>query len=639
MYFSVKSLSAALVALTTIVAAVPTEKRATCTNPVTYVEWRSLPQEQRNSFHNAVKCLRTKPGVNGRTAFDSYPSVHDNVFSNVHYVANFLPWHRWFLHLRRLDLIDCGYTGPTPYWDWTIDSGKLATSNIWDPNTGFGGNGNTRTSAHCVENGPYANFQLSYPNRHCLARRFNNGNLRSSMIGNMQGSLYSQSAVNTLMTRTDYINFSNDIEEGLHDVIHNVIAGDMAAAFSPNDALFFLHHQQIDRLWAQWQGRNAGRLQDYRGNTVQGQSPTDGRRFPLAKLTDTLPTRGMRGLPDVTVADVMDTMSDKLCYVYDKSTLNMRFFALLVPLVGAVLAASPCERDVQCTNPKVRVEWRSLSQDQRNEYHKAIKCLQNKPSGVDGQSMYDRFSKNHVDMFGGIHYVAAFLAWHRYYSHARAGALEDCGYKGPTPYWDWTKDVNNMAKSEIFDPIKGFGGNGKGRQMCVQNGPYSTQSNFTLTWPQERCLQRSFSMQSSSGSWWRPASGPSTRHSQTQITAINKNKNFIGFSSALEEGPHDSVHNEINNDMAASFSPVDPLFFLHHNNVDRLWALWQGRDQQRLNDYAGNTVQGQSDTDASRYPLATLDDTIDVGIQGFPPVKVRDLMDTQGSLLCYKYDN
>ncbi|KAF8710644.1 Common central domain of tyrosinase, partial [Rhizoctonia solani] len=303
MYLSVKSLAAALVAFAAATTAAPLEKRATCASPVTYVEWRSLPQAQRNSFHNAVKCLRTK---------------------GVHYVANFLPWHRWFLHLRRLDLADCGYTGPVPYWDWTIDSGKLATSDIWDPVSGFGGNGNSRT--RCVENGPYASpgFQLTYPSRHCLARRFNNGNIRDSRIGNMQGSLYSQNAVDTLMRRTDYINFSNDIEEGVHDIIHNVIAGDMAAAFSPNDALFFLHHQNIDRLWAKWQGRDAARLQDYRGNTVQGQAATDGTRYPLAKLTDKLPTQRIRGLPDITVAEVMDTMSDKLCYVVSEVLLPVR---------------------------------------------------------------------------------------------------------------------------------------------------------------------------------------------------------------------------------------------------------------------------------------------------------------------------
>lgn len=145
----------------------------------------------------------------------------------------------------------------------------------------------------------------------------------------MQGSLYSQSAVNTVMSNTDYLNFSNDVEEGPHDIIHNVIAGDMAAAFSPNDALFFLHHQQIDRLWAQWQGRNATRLQDYAGNTVQGQGPTDGSRFPLAKLTDKLPMQGIRGMADITVAEVMDTMSDKLCYVVSMLAINVSLLRLI----------------------------------------------------------------------------------------------------------------------------------------------------------------------------------------------------------------------------------------------------------------------------------------------------------------------
>ncbi|CUA75141.1 Hemocyanin G-type, units Oda to Odg [Enteroctopus dofleini] [Rhizoctonia solani] len=318
----------------------------------------------------------------------------------------------------------------------------------------------------------------------------------------------------------------------------------------------------------------------------------------------------------------------------------MKLFSALLPF-AAVVMADFSKRQQQCASIEVRVEWRSLTQPQRDSYHAAVKCLQTKPGGVvDGQSLFDRFAKNHVDMFDGIHYVAAFLAWHRYFSFARSRVMKDCGYDGPTPYWDWTKNVDNMAQSEIFDPIKGFGGNGSGSQNCVQNGPYSPQSNFTLTWPEKRCLKRNFNMGSSRGSWWRPASGPSTRHSQSVINGINNdNSKFVDFSPALEDGPHDSVHNEINSDMAANFSPDDPLFFMHHDNVDRLWALWQGRNQTRLGDYSGNTVQGQSPTDGSRYPLATLNDTIDIGMNGFAPVKVINLMDTQGSLLCYKYDN
>ena len=33
--------------------------------------------------------------------------------------------------------------------------------------------------------------------------------------------------------------------------------------------------------------------------------------------------------------------------------------------------------------------------------------------------------------------------------------------------------------------------------------------------------------------------------------------------------------------MVNSANPNDPMFFLHHNNVDRIWAMWQ--DNNRLN--------------------------------------------------------
>lgn len=89
--------------------------------------------------------------------------------------------------------------------------------------------------------------QLSYPNRHCLARRFNNGNVRNGVLGTMQGAQYSTSIVQGLLTRPNYLSFSNDVEEGPHDAIHNVIAGDMAAAFSPNDAM--VCHKFYSRLF------------------------------------------------------------------------------------------------------------------------------------------------------------------------------------------------------------------------------------------------------------------------------------------------------------------------------------------------------------------------------------------------------
>jgi tyrosinase len=69
-------------------------------------------------------------------------------------------------------------------------------------------------------------------------------------------------------------------------------------------------------------------------------------------------------------------------------------------------------------------------------------------------------------------------------------------------------------------------------------------------------------------------------------TAPSKTTTF----STLEGMPHNKVHNYIGGygahdapwgNMTNNLSPVDPIFFLHHSNMDRLWDVWT-RKQKRL---------------------------------------------------------
>ncbi|HYD95474.1 MAG TPA: tyrosinase family protein [Noviherbaspirillum sp.] len=46
------------------------------------------------------------------------------------------------------------------------------------------------------------------------------------------------------------------------------------------------------------------------------------------------------------------------------------------------------------------------------------------------------------------------------------------------------------------------------------------------------------------------------------------------FEVSMENAPHNPVHNIIGNVMADMQSPTDPIFWLHHANVDRLWTAW-----------------------------------------------------------------
>lgn len=52
---------------------------------------------------------------------------------------------------------------------------------------------------------------------------------------------------------------------------------------------------------------------------------------------------------------------------------------------------------------------------------------------------------------------------------------------------------------------------------------------------------------------------------------------WIGISSDTPPLIHNRVHMWVGGSMTPGTSPNDPVFFLHHCNIDRLWALWQFR--------------------------------------------------------------
>jgi tyrosinase len=56
-----------------------------------------------------------------------------------------------------------------------------------------------------------------------------------------------------------------------------------------------------------------------------------------------------------------------------------------------------------------------------------------------------------------------------------------------------------------------------------------------------------------------------------------------GAASLLEATPHDNVHVWISGNMQTFMSPLDPIFWLHHCNIDRLWAEWNAPPRNHPN--------------------------------------------------------
>ncbi len=63
----------------------------------------------------------------------------------------------------------------------------------------------------------------------------------------------------------------------------------------------------------------------------------------------------------------------------------------------------------------------------------------------------------------------------------------------------------------------------------------------------------------------------------------------------LEGGPHNHIHNFVGGTMGGFLSPLDPIFWLHHNFIDYLWFDWNSRGNANSNDpaYQNFMISGQ----------------------------------------------
>lgn len=83
--------------------------------------------------------------------------------------------------------------------------------------------------------------------------------------------------------------------------------------------------------------------------------------------------------------------------------------------------------------------------------------------------------------------------------------------------------------------------------------------------------------------------------------------------------------------MTPPHSPNDPLFFLHHAAIDRLWTLWQEQDKpNRVKDFSGPRP--------FEYPAmnAKLSDQMPSFFGLIDDSTVEEVMDTTAGRLCYR---
>jgi hypothetical protein len=152
------------------------------------------------------------------------------------------------------------------------------------------------------------------------------------------------------------------------------------------------------------------------------------------------------------------------------------------------------------------------------------------------------------------HGAPGFLTWHRAYLMAFEGALRSIRCNVTLPYWDWSSGPSGGVPEAC-------------RYPTYVNRAGATVPNPLYSGP-------------------RAAGGQTARRADIDTTAFDDlatsaqaalaATTFSSFHDQLN-GVHGGVHVRTGGDMGSvPTAAYDPIFYLHHANVDRLWAQWQG---------------------------------------------------------------
>ena len=151
----------------------------------------------------------------------------------------------------------------------------------------------------------------------------------------------------------------------------------------------------------------------------------------------------------------------------------------------------------------------------------------------------------YVKIHGETHYQHGsqrFLPWHRVFLLLLEHDLQAVHPDVTLPYWDWTKSTEQTFPAWLAGYTPTVPMPSPLAPITVTRSP-GTQADLALL--------------------------------ASNIPSIEAGTDFAVFTSSLE-GVHGGVHVWVGGTMSfISTAPADPIFWMHHANIDRLWWEWQ----------------------------------------------------------------
>jgi len=242
---------------------------------------------------------------------------------------------------------------------------------------------------------------------------------------------------------------------------------------------------------------------------------------------------------------------------------------------------------------KCRKNFKRLTNDEKKRFVEAVVKLKDQSLHdsvlMPGMmSRYDDYAMIHMNaMMGGnawAHGNSSFLPWHRELLYQFEKDLQAIDSTVTIPYWDWTREQAAGDPGFPFrhDFIGVDGTDASGDQVLREAGapvpyPYPFDPEAweiimadNASWP--NFLLRAFGEESDA---------PNLPENDSVVMGVGSSfrqalsAGTYGTLRSRSEDQHNLVHRWVGGNMLGMTSPNDPVFFLHHAQIDRMWSLWQ----------------------------------------------------------------
>ena len=230
---------------------------------------------------------------------------------------------------------------------------------------------------------------------------------------------------------------------------------------------------------------------------------------------------------------------------------------------------------------RVRKNANTLTAGERDRFVAAFAKLNNQ-----GLGRFADFRDMHVTVsLPQAHGAPGFLPWHRAYLLDLERELQAIDASVALPYWRFDQPAPNIFKPDFF---------GSSDSLGTVRFSATNPLQFWKTDGVQGINRRPF---------FNVAVAPPGLLTEAQTLAIGTQYRVF---RTMEGNPHGLAHTSFGGSIQSPpTAPKDPLFFLLHCNVDRLWAKWQ-----RQNSRFDPAVTASFDSNPASRPGHKLPDTM-----------------------------